>query len=103
MVRYRMEKIGGVTSPFIVDNETAKERSETITSYHTLETTTETKCMELVELLNDYENRIELLQKENSILHYENDLLTFHKKRLMEDLKEIELNDNNKSRWKTNL
>ena len=87
MVRYRMGKIEGVTSPFIVDDETAQKRSGTITSYHTLETTTETKCMELVELLNDYENRIELLQRQNSLLCYENDLLTFHKNKLMEDLK----------------
>lgn len=87
MVRYRMEKIEGLTSPFIVDNETAQKRSETITSYHTLETTTETKCMELVEVLNDYETRIELLERQNSILRYENDLLTFHKNKLLKEMK----------------
>ena len=88
MVRYRMGKIEGVTSPFIVDDETAQKRSETITSYHTFETTTETKCVELVELLNDYETRIELLQRQNSLLRYENELLTFHKNKLLKEMKE---------------
>ena len=52
--RFRMETIGDVMLPFIVDNSTAKKKSDTITTYHTYETHRKEKCLELVDLLNDF-------------------------------------------------
>jgi len=53
--RYRMETINDIMLPFIVDNESAKKNGKT-TSYHTYETHKKEKCLELVDLLNDYHN-----------------------------------------------
>ena len=52
--RFRMETIGDVMLPCIVDNSTAKKESDTITTYHTYETHRKEKCLELVDLLNDF-------------------------------------------------
>ena len=51
--RFRMETIGDIMLPFIVDNSTAKKKSDTTTTYHTYETHRKEKCLELVDLLND--------------------------------------------------
>lgn len=66
--RFKMETIGDTMLPFIVDNSTAKKKSDTITTYHTYETHRKEKCLELVDLLNDFsEENEELKQKIKSI------------------------------------
>lgn len=66
--RFRMETIGDVMLPFIVDNSTAKKKSDTITTYHTYETHRKEKCLELVDLLNDFSEENKQLKKENNEL-----------------------------------
>ena len=66
--RYRMETIDGMTFPFIVDNYSAKKKSDRVTSYHNYETHRKKKCLELVDLLNDYEEQISALKYSNKIL-----------------------------------
>jgi len=51
--RFRMETMDCMPYPFIVDNDSAKKQSDTITSYHTYETHRKDKCQELLDLLNE--------------------------------------------------
>ena len=62
--RFRMETIGDIMLPFIVDNSTAKKKSDTTTTYHTYETHRKEKCLELVDLLNDFSEENEQLKQE---------------------------------------
>lgn len=64
--RYMSNHIVGVTSPFIVDNYSAKEHNKFV-SYKTYETTTMEKCDELTDLLNNYEDEIKHLKKDDLI------------------------------------
>lgn len=61
--RFRMEIIEGASLPFIVDNDSAKKRSDKITSYHTYETDKKNKCLELVELLNTLYEENQIFRK----------------------------------------
>ena len=60
--RFRMETIDDMMLPFIVDNSTAKRKTDTITTYHTYETHRKEKCLELVDLLNDFSEENEELE-----------------------------------------
>ncbi len=62
--RFRMETIGDIMLPFIVDNSTAKKKSDTTTTYHTYETHRKEKCLELVDLLNNFSEENEQLKKQ---------------------------------------
>lgn len=66
--RFRMEIIEGASLPFIVDNDSAKKRSDKTTSYHTYETDKKNKCLELVELLNTLHEENEQLRKDREDL-----------------------------------
>ena len=60
--RFRMETISDIMFPFIVDNSTAKSKSDIVTTYHTYETHRKETCLELVDLLNDFSEENEELK-----------------------------------------
>ena len=73
--RFRMETIGDIMLPFIVDNSTAKKKSDKTTTYHTYETHKKEKCLELVDLLNTLHEEIEYLKpRANENSNYIEDL-----------------------------
>jgi hypothetical protein len=72
--RFRMVTIDGMGFPFIVDNESANKRTDTITSYRTYETHKNDKCLELVELLNALHEENTRLKEENKQLNHDLDL-----------------------------
>ena len=76
--RFRMETIGDIMLPFIVDNSTAKKKSDTTTTYHTYETHRKEKCLELVDLLNDFSEENKQLKQEVS-----------HWKKILDDYQQI--------------
>lgn len=61
--RFRMETINNLMHPFIIDITTANKK-DNITSYHTYETHTEDKCLELVDLLNQLNDENTKLKQE---------------------------------------
>ena len=82
--RFRMETIGDIMLPFIVDNSTAKKKSDTTTTYHTYETHRKEKCLELVDLLNDFSEENEQLKqqsdnKQKHIVTLENKIVRMRK------------------------
>ena len=72
--RFRMETISDTMLPFIVDNSTAKKKSDTITTYHIYETHRKEKCLELVDLLNDFSEENEVLKL---LSNYRGEMVSF--------------------------
>lgn len=67
--RYRTESIKGLTPWFIVDEWSAKKKSDKITSFKSYDTHSKRKCDELTDLLNSY-------VEENEQLKYQNEMLS---------------------------
>ena len=95
--RFRMETIGDVMLPCIVDNSTAKKESDTITTYHTYETHRKEKCLELVDLLNDLSEENKQLkirfneEREKSLKFCRNiDTLTIENEHLKNHIQELQ-------------
>lgn len=88
--RFKMETIGNTMLPFIVDITTAKMKSNTITTYHTYETHTKEKCLELVDLLNEQHETIQKLEEYSQRI---NETLQSFSKRDLTDIERIFLNN----------
>ena len=69
--RYRTESIEGLTPYFIVDEWSAKKKSDKITSFKAYDTHSKRKCDELTDLLNSYVEENEQLKQEVETLQEE--------------------------------
>ena len=91
--RYRMGTIGDVMLPFIIDNSSAKKRNDKITSYHIYETHKKDKCLELVDLLNRYDDDCKIYHEDALKAEKEKEKLLKENEQLKIELTELKASE----------